>query len=70
VGLFIVPLGFITHPSLLALGASPLLSIAATLKVGAAMFLFSYGAIGHGGDGFKRLVALAGAGALLFVHGF
>ena len=66
-GLFIVPLGFVANPALIALGTSPVLALAAAIKVGAATWLLSYGAIEGGGAGWRRILALLAGAGLMFV---
>jgi len=69
-GLFIVPLGFIANPSLLAIGTTPLLAVLATVKVGIALWLFSYALVGaHGGAALRLGAAIAGC-VVLFAYGF
>ena len=68
--LFVVPIGFIANPSLLALGSDPLLALAAGAKVTFGMFLFSYGAIGRNEDWIKRIAALIASGAIIMLYGF
>lgn len=69
-GLFVVPLGFIANPSLLALGSDPLLAIAATLKVGIGMWLVSYAAIGTGRPWYLQVAAACAAALVIFAFGF
>ncbi len=68
--LFVVPIGFIANPSLLALGSDPLLAIAAGAKMTIGMFLFSYGAIGRNEDWLKRIAALLASAAVIMLYGF
>ena len=68
--LFVVPIGFITHPSLLALGSDPLMALAAGVKISFGMFLFSYGAIGRNEDWIKRIVSLIASAAVIMLYGF
>jgi TRAP-type uncharacterized transport system fused permease subunit len=68
-GLFVVPLGFVANPSLLALQSTPLLAIAAAIKVGIGMYLFSYAVIGQARDWWKQLLALGAAAAVIFAYG-
>jgi TRAP transporter 4TM/12TM fusion protein len=68
-GLFVVPLGFVANPSLLALQSQPLLCIAAAIKVGVGMYLFSYAVIGRAQDWWKQLIALAASAAVIFAYG-
>lgn len=70
IGLFILPLGFIANPSMLTIASAPLLALAASLKVGLGVWMFSAAAINP-----KRkwwvppLGALAG-GVAIFAFGF
>lgn len=69
IGLFILPLGFVANPAMLQLGSAPLLALAASLKVGLGVWLFSAAAI----NPLRRwwvspLGALAG-GVLIFGFG-
>ncbi|MGE0154728.1 MAG: TRAP transporter permease [Reyranellaceae bacterium] len=68
--LFIVPVGFVTHPSLLALGSEPLLALLAGVKISVGMFLFSYGAIGRNQDWIRRIAALIASAAVIMLYGF
>lgn len=45
-GLFIVPVGVIANPALLQIAATPLLALAATVKIGVGLWLVSYAIIG------------------------
>ena len=68
--LFVVPVGFIVNPSLLALGSDPLLALAAGAKMTLGMFLFSYGAIGRNEDWLRRIAALLASAAVIMLYGF
>ncbi|MDF3075037.1 MAG: C4-dicarboxylate transporter permease [Alphaproteobacteria bacterium] len=68
--LFVVPIGFITHPSLLALGSDPLMALLAGAKITLGMALFSYGAIGRNEDWLKRIAALLASAAVIMLYGF
>jgi TRAP transporter 4TM/12TM fusion protein len=70
IGLFIVPVGFIANPSLLELGSSPLLALAATVKVGAGLWLVSYAAIQAGAPLVRRAAAFLAGAALILLLGF
>ena len=69
-GLFVVPLGFVQHPSLLELGTSPLPAILATLKVGLGLWLLSYAIIRNDRPLPARAAALPVGGALILLAGF
>lgn len=69
-GLFVVPLAFVQHPALLELGAAPLTALAATVKVGAGLWLLSYAVIRGDRPLPLRAAALAGGIALALVAGF
>jgi len=45
-GLFIVPVGFIANPALLQIATTPLLALAAMVKIGIGLWLVSYAMIG------------------------
>ncbi len=69
VGLFIVPLGFIANPSLLDLGQEPLWALAATIKVGAGVWLISFAAIDPLRRWWLRPVAVGLGAACIFLMG-
>ncbi|BBK36382.1 C4-dicarboxylate ABC transporter [Allostella sp. ATCC 35155] len=69
-GLFVVPLAFVQHPALLELGMAPLTALAATVKVGAGLWLLSYAVIRGDRPLPLRAAALAGGIALALVAGF
>nr|WP_184431959.1 TRAP transporter fused permease subunit [Roseospira goensis] len=69
IGLFIVPLGFVANPSLLALAQDPLMTLAAALKVGVGVWLISFAAIDPLRRWWARPLALAAGAALIFVGG-
>jgi TRAP transporter 4TM/12TM fusion protein len=68
-GLFVVPLGFVANPSLLAILSDPLLTLLATVKVAAALWLLSYGLLGTHLGAVLRLAAAIAAGVVLFAYG-
>ena len=70
VGLFLVPLAFVFNPTLLSLGAEPLLALLASLKVGVGLTLVSYGMIGEAGKPLRRLIALPIGLVLILMFGF
>ncbi len=63
-GLYLIPLGMISSPSLIALAASPLAALLAMAKVGAAVALVSFGVIAPG-RALSRALLVAGGMALL-----
>ena len=69
VGLFIVPLAFVWNPSLLSLADTPLLALAAMAKVGAGLWLISYGIIGSPGRAWLMPASLAAGFGLIFLWG-
>ena len=70
IGLFLVPLGFVANPSLLALGTAPLLAVLAALKVAAGLILVSYAAIGPDRHALWRPPAFALGLLVLLSMGF
>ena len=70
VGLFLVPLGFVFNPSLLALGGDPVLALAAAVKVGLGVSLVSYAVIGEAGKPLRRVLALPIGLLLILQFGF
>ena len=69
-GLFLVPLGFVSHPSLLALAGDPGLALLAAAKLAAGLWLVSFAVIGPPGRSALRVPALAAGLALLLLYGF
>jgi len=63
VGLYLIPLAFVANPSLIELGATPLLALAACLKIALGVQLVSRALIG--GDGRLLRGALLAAGMLV-----
>jgi TRAP transporter 4TM/12TM fusion protein len=63
VGLYLIPLAFVANPSLIELGATPLLAIAACLKIALGVQLVSRALIG--GDAWLLRGALLAAGMLV-----
>lgn len=64
-GLYLIPLGMISTPDLIALESAPGAALLATAKVGAAVTLVSYGVIAPGHPLKRALLALAGLALLL-----
>jgi len=64
-GLYLIPLGMISTPGLLALADQPLVAIAATIKVGLATTLVAYGLIAPGLI-IKRAALIAAGLVILF----
>ncbi len=69
-GLFVVPLGFVANPSMLALLTDPLMTLLATLKVGAGLFFISYAVVGGQAPAWKLIGALVLGLMLTFALGF
>lgn len=65
-GLYLIPLGMISTPGLLALSSDPAAALIATVKVGLATTLVAFGVIAPGGW-IKRL-ALTSLGALILLY--
>ena len=63
-GLYLIPLGMISSPGLIALEHAPVAALLATLKVGVAVTLVSYGVIAPG-SALKRLSLVAAGLAIL-----
>ena len=64
-GLYLIPLGMIANPNLIALESAPLEAILAFAKVALALALISAGVIRSSGG--ARRVLLVGAGALILL---
>ncbi len=64
-GLYLIPLGMISSPALIALAASPGAALLAMLKVGLAVSLVSYGVIAPGPVMKRLLLTVAGMAVLL-----
>ncbi|WP_374443732.1 TRAP transporter permease [Stella sp.] len=69
-GLFVVPLAFIQHPSLLMLAGTPVAALAATVKVGAGLWLLSFAIIRSDRSAVRRAAALPAGLAAIFLAGF
>ena len=69
IGLYIVPLGMVANPSLIALTDTPLLALAAFIKLGAGLALTSWGLV-NATSGLRAIAAFAAGLALVFVLGF
>ena len=65
-GLYLVPLGMIANPDLIALAADPAMALLAALKVGAALSAISFGVIAPINP-LLRAGLVAGGGVLLFI---
>lgn len=65
VGLYLIPLGMISTPGLIELAQAPGAALLATLKVGIAVTMVSYGAIAFGSLLKQLLLVSAGLGLLL-----
>jgi TRAP transporter 4TM/12TM fusion protein len=68
-GLYLIPLGMISSPGLIALEHAPLAALFATIKVGVAVTLVSYGVIAPGAALKRLLLAAAGLAVLLYPLG-
>lgn len=68
-GLYLIPLAFIANPSLIALTETPLLALAATVKIGVALWLASNALLAPW-KLWQRAAALAAAGPIVFLFGF
>ena len=66
VGLYLIPLGMIANPDLIALGSKPVLSLIAMTKVGFALILISFGIICPKSIIFRTTLCLLG-GIILFI---
>lgn len=66
VGLYLIPLGMISTPGILELGTDPLSALIATVKVGLATTLVSYGLIAPGS--LPKRTALSVAGLVLLLY--
>ena len=69
IGLFILPLGFIANPSMLMMSSHPLLALAATLKVGLGVWLFSAAVINPHRQWWVLPAAGLAGGLVLFTFG-
>ncbi len=65
-GLYLIPLGMISSPALIALAASPGAALLAMLKVGMAVTLVSYGVIAPGSVMKRLLLTVAGMVILIY----
>ncbi len=65
-GLYLIPLGMISSPGVIALAVSPVAALLAALKIGAAVAMVSYGVIAPG-PALKRLL-LTGAGLATLLY--
>ncbi|MCR9256496.1 MAG: TRAP transporter fused permease subunit [Alphaproteobacteria bacterium] len=65
IGLYLVPLGMITSPSLIALSAEPLAALGAAAKMAVGLAAISYGVIGKGPPPLRALAAAAGLAIIL-----
>ncbi|ESR23720.1 TRAP transporter permease [Lutibaculum baratangense] len=64
IGLYIIPLGMIANPDLLALGQAPMLALVAFVKVGVGLTLVSFGMIARGRAVLRALSVAAGLAAV------
>jgi hypothetical protein len=63
-GLYLIPLGMIANPALIALADTPGLALLAALKVGLGLALVSFGVIAPKALWLKAVLVIAGLGAL------
>jgi TRAP transporter 4TM/12TM fusion protein len=68
-GLFVIPLGFVANPALLALADAPLLALAAAAKILAGLWLLSFALIGVAHQWWKSAAAAAAGLFLVFAYG-
>ena len=68
-GLFIIPLGFIANPALLALQTEPLLALAAAAKVMFGLWLLSFALIQSAKPWWQSLLAAVVGVATIFAFG-
>ena len=66
IGLYLIPLGMIANPQLIALETAPLAALLATIKVGAGLAAISFGIIAPKPLLMRAGLAIAGT-AVLFV---
>ncbi len=69
VGLYLIPLGMIANPELIALGTEPIAALATAVQMGAALVLLSFALIARGRPA-ARLGALVLGAAILFGRAF
>lgn len=69
IGLFILPLGFIANPAMLMISTTPLLTLAAALKVGLGVWLFSAAAINPRRQWWVPPVGALAGGVTIFAFG-
>ena len=66
IGLYLIPLGMIANPNLIALGSNPVLSLLAMCKVGFSLFFISFGIICPKSLTFRITLCLSGC-LILFI---
>ena len=66
IGLYLIPLGMIANPNLIALGSNPVPSLLAMCKVGFSLFLISFGIICPKSLIFRITLCLSGC-LILFI---
>jgi TRAP transporter 4TM/12TM fusion protein len=69
VGLFVIPLGFVVNPALLALADSPALALVAAAKVLLGLWLISFALIRAVDQWWKCLLSAAAGAYVIFAHG-
>lgn len=67
IGLYLIPLGMVANPDLIALVESPLAALFAALRLGLGLGMISFGVIGRGR--IVQRIGLIGVGALLLFSG-
>jgi TRAP-type uncharacterized transport system fused permease subunit len=68
IGLYIVPLGIVANPALIALTETPLFALGAFVKLGAGLALMSWGLVNIK-TGLRALLAFAAGVAVVFAFG-
>ncbi|MBL8670735.1 MAG: TRAP transporter fused permease subunit [Alphaproteobacteria bacterium] len=69
IGLYVVPLGFVANPALLAIDAAPALALLAAAKIGVGLWLVSYATIGSTSGLLRGTLAGAAGMAAIFAFG-
>jgi len=70
IGLFILPMGFVANPSMLHMATDPVLTLLASLKVGAGVWMISYASINPKCVWFVPFIGLAAGLVTIFSFGF
>ncbi len=69
IGLYLIPLGMIANPALIALAATPVMALVAALKIGIGLALVSHGVIRPLGVLVRAALIAAGLAAVLYPMG-